>query len=449
MRRSVPLALVAIISMLAACTSGGAGAGRGSSSQLSSGPVNVERYAQLLAMSDERRIDTALMQGILRSGSSAERRAAALAIGQVHASVLAPTLRALLADGDTTVAGNAAYSLGQLADTGSIAALSNALDSPPSVAGNAAWALGQIGEPARPAIVAALAPASGARPARVRGALLLATFLLKPVPVEVVRPWLRDTSSLVRWSAAYALARPYASAGVRDLLPLATDSSAETRAQVARAFSRRAAGDSLAPLVRDPLAKFATDPDPHVRINALRSLATYGAGGKAILIAATHDRDANVRVIAAQEIGPVIESSRAAWMAAWKADTGFMYRRSLLASALSQDVVLPAAEMDEPDSWTHQGDWRLRASVAEAGASAPTILRLREVSLPASRDPDPRVRAVAFAAMAPHADTADSHPWRREFMEYGLIDADVIVRATAISSLEGHATAAEVPLVLE
>nr|MBA2685994.1 HEAT repeat domain-containing protein [Gemmatimonadaceae bacterium] len=160
MRRSVPLALVAIISMLAACASGGAGAGGGSSSHLSSAPVNVERYARLLAMSDERRIDTALIQGILRSGSSAERRAAALAIGQVHASVLAPTLRALLADGDTTVAGNAAYSLGQLADAGSIAALSHALDAPPSVAGNAAWALGQIGEPARAAIVAGLAPAS-------------------------------------------------------------------------------------------------------------------------------------------------------------------------------------------------------------------------------------------------------------------------------------------------
>jgi cyclophilin family peptidyl-prolyl cis-trans isomerase len=51
--------------------------------------------------------------------------------------------------------------------------------------------------------------------------------------------------------------------------------------------------------------------------------------------------------------------------------------------------------------------------------------------------------------MAPHADSAQDHPWRREFMEYGLTDADVIVRATAIGSLEGHATAAEVPLVLE
>ena len=448
MRRSAAIALSASLALLGACASGGASSA-GSSSRASAAPVDVARYGRLLGMADERRIDTALIQGIFRSGSSPERAAAALAVGQVRGAALAPALRALLADRDTTVAANAAYALGMLADTGSIAALSHALDAPPSVAYNAAWALGQIGEPARAAIVAALAPSTPALAPRVRGALLLATFLFKPVPVEAIRPWLADSSALVRWSAAYGIARAYAPAGVRALIPLATDADGEVRAQVARAFSHRAAGDSLASLVRAPLSKLVGDPNPHVRINALHSLATYGSASKGAIVAATHDPDANVRVTAAQELGAVLDNTRSAWMTAWKADTGFMYRRSVLASALSQDVVLPATEMDEPDSWTHQGDWRLRAAVAEAGGASTTILRLREVSLPASRDPDPRVRAVAYAAMAPHADTANEHPWRREFMEYGLTDADVIVRATAIGSLEGHATAAEVPFVLE
>jgi cyclophilin family peptidyl-prolyl cis-trans isomerase/HEAT repeat protein len=442
MVRSAARALGALLPFLAACATGGANA------SVASPTVDVVRYGRLLAMADERRVDTTLLQGILRSGSSAERAAAALAVGQVHGVVLVPALRTLLADRDTTVAANAAYALGMLADTGSIAALSHALDASPAVGYNAAWALGQIGEPARLAIVAALTPAGVARAARVRGALLLATFLLKPVPVEAVRPWLADSSALVRWSAAYAIARPYAPAGVRDLIPLASDTSGEVRAQVARAFSHRAAGDSLAALVRAPLTALASDPSAHVRINALHSLASYGASSKHAVVLATRDPDANVRVTAAQELGAVLDNGRAAWMVAWKADTGFMYRRNVLASALSQDVVLPATELDEPDSWVHQGDWRLRAAVAEAGGSSTTILRLREVSLPATRDPDPRVRAVAFAAMAPHADTANEHPWRREFMEYGLTDADVIVRATAIGSLEGHASAAEVPLVL-
>jgi len=442
------VSLVTSAAKLAATLALAACAGASTSGRVGNAPVNVPRYGRLLAMTDARRVDTALIHEILRAGSRPERAAAALAIGQVHGTSLAPTLRALLDDPDTAVASNAAYALGLLADTGGVAALAHALAAPPFVAHNAAWALGQVGEPARAALVTALAPTTAPHDSRVRSDLLLATFRFVPVPVEAVRPWLADSSALVRWSAAYAIARPYAAAGVRDLIPLATDTSGEVRAQVARAFSHRAAGDSLAALVRAPLTALARDPDPHVRINAIRSLATYGAPGKAAVVAATRDPDANVRIAAAEELGSVLDNTRAAWMSAWKADTGFMYRRSVLVSAMSQDVVLPAAEIDEPDSWAHQSDWRLRAAVADAGGAAPTILRLREISLPLARDPDPRVRSAAFAAMAPHADTAESHPWRREFMEYGLKDPDFFVRATAIGSLEGHAAADEVPLVL-
>ena len=435
---------LALITMLAACAS----SGTSSSSRVGSSPVDVTRYGRLLAMADARRVDTVLINEILRAGSRPERAAAALAIGQVHGTVLAPVLRTLLTDADTAVASRAAYALGLLADTAGLAALAQAVSGPPSVARNAAWALGQIGEPARSALVAALASGAAPRDPRVRSDLLLATFKLQPVPVEAVRPWLADSSALVRWSAAYAIARPYAAAGVRDLLPLATDTSGEVRAQVARAFSHRAAGDSLASLVNEPLTTLAADPNPHVRINALHSLGSYGATSKRAVVAATHDADANVRIAAAQELGSVLDNTRAAWMAAWKADTGFMYRRSVLVSAMSQDVVLPAAELDEPESWAHQSDWRLRAAVADAGGAAPTILRLRDVALPLARDPDPRVRSAAYGAMAPHADTATEHPWRREFMDYGLKDDDFFVRAIAIGSLEGHASAEEVPLVL-
>jgi len=435
-------AALSLVALLAACATGGA------APRAAPSAVNVARYARLLAMADERRVDTALVRSMLRSGASAERAAAARAVGQVHGRPLAPDLRALLADRDTAVAANAAFALGILADTGGVTALASALSASPPVAREAAWALGQIGEPARRVLTEALAQDAPPRDPQVRSAELVSLFKLKPVPVSAVRPWLRDSSALVRWGGAYALARPYVPGGVRALLPLASDPDAEVRAQVARGLSHRAAGDSLASLVKAPLDSLARDQDAHVRINALISLGSYGAGSRAQVVAATHDPDANVRVAAAQQLGAVLDNGRAAWNAAWKADTGFMYRRSVLASALTQDVVLPAVEFDEPDSWTHQGDWRMRAAVADAGASSNTVLRMREVSLPLTRDPDPRVRVAAFAAMAPHADTAQDHPWRREFMEYGLTDADAIVRATAIGSLEGHATAAEVPLVL-
>lgn len=442
-RARAALALLVALPLLASCATAGATAHSASAS------VDVARYARLLAMSDERRVDTALVRSILKSGSGAERAAAARAAGQVHGAALAPDLRALLADRDTAVAANAAYALGLLADTNGVTALSAALLASPAIGREAAWALGQIGEPARAALVASLGQGSPPRDPVVRSAELIALFKLTPVPAEAIRPWLRDTSALVRWGAAYALARPYVADGVRALVPLATDPDPEVRALAARGMSHRAAGDSLASLVKSPLAALVRDPDAHVRINALRALGSYGSASRAEVVAATHDADANVRVVAAQELGAVLDNGRAAWNAAWKADTGLMYRRSVMASALAQDVVLPATELDNPDSWTHQGDWRMRAAVADAGAASTTILRMREVSLPLTRDPDPRVRVAAFAAMAPHADTAQDHPWRREFMEFGLTDADAIVRATAIGSLEGHATAAEVPLVLE
>jgi HEAT repeat protein len=91
--------------------------------------------------------------------------------------------------------------------------------------------------------------------------------------------------------------------------------------------------------VRAPLDELASDPNPHVRINAIRSLATYGAPSKSAVLAGTRDPDANVRITAAEELGSVLDNSRAAWLPVWKADTGFMYRRSVLVSAMSQDVV--------------------------------------------------------------------------------------------------------------
>src|SRR4051812_37731979 len=86
--------MVAALFALAAC------AGASTSARVGASPVNVARYGRLLAMADARRVDSTLIQEILRSGSRAERAAAALAIGQVHGTTLAPTLRTLLADAD-------------------------------------------------------------------------------------------------------------------------------------------------------------------------------------------------------------------------------------------------------------------------------------------------------------------------------------------------------------
>ena len=440
-RRSGARAAAALLALgCASATAGGAPHGRDDA------PVDVVAYARLLRMADARQLDTSLVRAALGSRSWAERAEAARTVGQVHGVAMAGELRALLVDPDTAVAANAAFALGLLADPASVPALDSALAAPPTVAAEAAWALGRAGAPAADAIARALAQRD--RPPVVLAALLLAAARLHPPPLGAVLPHLADPDTAVRWRAAYVVARGWLPGGVRALLALAADSSAMVRAQVARALARRAAGDSLAARAFPALERLSRDADPHVRIEALRSLGGYGDSASAAVLAAVRDPDANVRVAAAQTLGDVLGHDRGAWMRVWRADTGFMFRRSVLISALRQDVVLPAAEADDPDGWSHHGDWRYRAAVADAGAAAPSMERMREVSLPASRDPDPRVREAGYAAMAPHADTAQEHPWRRQYMYFGLEDWDVYVRALSIQSLIHHASAAELPRVL-
>lgn len=433
-------ALAALIAAALACTprAGGAPAPSRAAS------LDVAEYARLLQMEDARRLDTALVRAALASPSSPERAQAVLAVGRVHGSAMAPVVRALVADRDTAVAADAAFALGLLRDSAGVGILERALDGPPPVGAVAAWSLGAIGAPAAPAIHRAL---GRPRAAGVARALLLAAAKLRPVPVDDVRPYLHDADAGLRWAAVYAVSRSPVSAAVRDAIALAGDPDPLVRQQVARALSHRAAGDSLAPLAAPALTQLAKDSSAHVRIEALRAAATYGDASRAVVVAALEDPDANVRLTAAQSLGAVLDGPRAVWMPIWRADTGFAFRAAVLRAAMSHDVVLPAAEFDEPDSWAHNGDWRYRAAVADAGAVAPSVERLRQISLPLSRDPDPRVREAAFGALAPHADTAQAHPWRRAYMYFGLTDRDPYVRALSVDALAGHASAAEVPRV--
>src|SRR6185437_14773898 len=219
----------------------------------------------------------------------------------------APTLRALVAGRDTAVAANAAFALGLLRDSSGVADLARALDGPPSVAAVAAWSLGAIGGAAAPAIRRAL---GAQHAAGVTWALLLAAAKLRPVPVADVRPYFHNADAGLRWAAVYAVSRSPVSAAARDVMPLASDPDPNVRAQVARALSHRAAGDSLASLVRPVLERLVTDSAAHVRIEALRAAVTYGDAARALVLAAVHDRDGNVRLTAAQSLGMVLDGPR-------------------------------------------------------------------------------------------------------------------------------------------
>ncbi|MEO7682607.1 MAG: peptidylprolyl isomerase, partial [Gemmatimonadaceae bacterium] len=440
---------------------------------------NVALYARLMAMTDSRTFSIGLVDTALASSWGALRAAATLAIGQVgasHGMPGAPRLRELLKDRDAVVASNAAYALGLLRDSTpvGVSALAAALAGPPRVAREAAWALGEIGAAARSAITAALA-APGADEARTIQ-LLFAAAKLKPVPVESIRRYLSaDTRPSVLWAATYAIARTRAPAGARDLIaaanlpPLARSSASaaqapatalpqprlvtadvyvspvaarqRTRAEIARGLSKAAAGDSLADRAIGVLSRLVLDPHPHVRINAVRSLATFGPRTRDLVVAATRDSDANTRIAAAQSLNTVLDSNVVAWKPLWSADTSMMYRSSLLTAAARAGAMLP-----EFVTWQGHPNWRYRVAALDAAGGMTNRALASQVGYQMISDTDRRVRANAYSVIA--GDDSVLSAQAREALLRGLLDDDHIVRATVIGSLARRANAADAPFIL-
>jgi cyclophilin family peptidyl-prolyl cis-trans isomerase/HEAT repeat protein len=431
------------------------------------GEREVNLYARLLAMTDTRQLDTALVARALSSNWRPLRAAATLAIGQVgaeHGMSGAARLRVLLADPDVTVAGDAAYALGLLRDTASVGDLSRTLSTSHEVAREAAWALGEMGAPARAAITAGL---KSERDHDTTVQLLLAAAKLRPVPIADIKPFLRRPHPSVVWAAAYAIARTRAPGGVRDLIELeaspalsarpqnldrtanisapytdALTGNQRARAEIARGLAKSAAGDSLGAQAFAVLSRLVADVDPHVRINAARSLGTYGPLAKASLIYATRDYDPNVRIAAAQSFGTVLSSDATELPALLAADTSDVYRSSLLASA-AQAGLRPA----ELTQWATNANWKLRAAVASAAGD--TLDRAFAVSLaaPLTLDPDPRVREAAYAALAP-SPSMPLEDTVHTLLLNGLRDPDFYVRATVIGALADRPTPADLSAVL-
>jgi cyclophilin family peptidyl-prolyl cis-trans isomerase len=236
-------------------------------------------------------------------------------------------------------------------------------------------------------------------------------------------------------------------ATVRTIEPLApytdTATGAErARAEIARGLAKSAAGDSLGPKALAVLSRLVGDPDPHVRINAVRSLGTYGQLAMQAVVYATHDRDPNVRIAAAQSLGTVLTKDASELASLWAADTSIVYRSSLLASAARA-----GSRPTELTSWASSPDWRLRAAVASAEGDTLDRAFAFNRTAPLLRDTDPRVREAAYAAITPTAglpleDTVHA------LLVSGLRDPDFYVRATVIGALADRPSAADLPAVL-
>ena len=398
----------------------------------------VTLLARLHAMADRRAPDSLLIDEGLRARGSLVRRTAALTIGQTRARSLSPRLHALLADADTSVAATAAFALGLLRDSAAVVVLDSALGGPVTVAAEAAWALGEIASPDAAAVVERRLAERTLTGPPLHG-LLLASAKLRPVPVALLAPYLLAEDPETIWRAAYGMGRNRAPAAVRPLTMQVLARDPRVREQVARALTRAAAGDSLEREAVSTLDVLTLAPHPHVRINAVQSLATFGARGRNAVLAAVRDPDANVRVAAARSLPDLVGKDLARWAWLWQQDTVHAYRRAVLEGAVRAGVLLPAL-----GSWSGSPSWMERHAVATAVAlgDAGQALQWARTLL---GDPDPRVRAAALATAARHADTV---PAWRERIAAALADSSDFVRTAALEALARRATAADARLAL-
>ena len=430
-------------------------------STISLTPDDIADLGALLQAADARRTDTSVVDHALESATPFVRSYAARVIGQNAITSRASALRRLVTDPDSMMAADAAFALGVMRDTAAVPVLAAALAGAPTVRDAAAWSLGELGATARPAIESTL---RSGQPAASVAAVLQASTKLRPVPTSLIAPYLEHPDLSVRSAAAYALTRSRVPESARPLLalasrlasPTATTGASDThaatnlRSYVARGLAQPVAGDSLANEALMALRRLATDDQPHVRINALRSLATFGVTARPDLIAHLHDRDANVRIALAQAIGDAFANDRAVWMSAWAADTGLTYRRSLLTTALRAGVRLPGLESIGPQSWQHHADWRYRAAVAQA-AAAGTATDIDAIAAPLLRDQDGRVRNAAYGAALNWVDSAGAatKPYGRAALPAALADPDLFVRASILNGLRSRARAPDASLAFD
>jgi len=442
---------------LLALMSGCASTSSGTHAAPAAGSGEVTREARLLQMTDRRQLDTVLVDELLRDVNVARRARTALAIGQVKGKARYGKLRHLLVDADTAIAANAAFALGLGRDTASIVALARAVaGAPDPVAIAAAWSLGDIGDPARSVLTLALGEGAAQplvvstaaqRSAAVRVALVTAASKLRVVPAATLLPWLNDSDPQVVRAVAYVFARTRVPGGVRALVALRNNSDEETRQHVARMLAKSAAGDSLASRALDALNILVTDTSPRVRVNAVRSLATYGVSVRETVTRALRDSDGNVRVVAAEVILPMLGTDADAWRATWAIDSTLPVRITLLTGARRSGVSALAAAENE---WKVSGDWRQRLAVLTAWrADTSRTSRMADV-LWAVNDVDSRVKEAGVAALrevvTDEPAMADS---ARRIWRTRLQEADALVRTAAIRSLATTANADVLPAILD
>src|SRR6267378_6638852 len=405
---------------------------------MASDETTVGLLASLLAAADARRFDPAALREALASNNPAVRRQAALAAGRIGDATAVDLLLPVLTDTVPSVAAAAAFGLGLLKDARAIPALLQTIravapadQGPPQL--EAVTAIAKIGgdEGAR-ALTQITTAASPTAPTAVADAALLEAWRLgSRAPVTELVRYTDATAVTTRWHALYALARLRAPPGAARLVRALGDQDDRIRTVAARGITRALLDSAKldAQPVIDALRLLLDDRDAHIRINALRAVASFRDSTLSpAVVRLVADRDLGVEVQAETTLGVLRGAAAVAALRGRLTSSVFALKRQALialAQADSPSGVAAAATV------ASDADWRWRSVAAEAFGAARARDRL-EAQL---ADPDGRVVAQALQRIQPTAGPDSALRGRSRSL---LAHADPAVRSVAADILGRH-----------